>query len=77
MASPPPVPRTLSELRASGWSSRSVRDEICANLLEKLRRKERLFPGVIGYEESVIPAVENALLCGHDLIFLEIGRAHV
>jgi len=76
MASPPALPRTLCELQASGWTSRSVRDEIRANLLERLRRGESLFPGVIGYEESVIPAVENALLCGHDLIFLgERGQA--
>ncbi len=73
--SPPPA-RTLGELRASGWHSRPVREELRANLLERLRRGEALFPGILGYDDSVVPAVENALLCGHDLIFLgERGQA--
>ncbi len=76
MSHPGDLPRTLGELRESGYASRSVRSEIRANLLEALRRGESLFPGVLGYEETVIPAVENALLCGHDLIFLgERGQA--
>jgi magnesium chelatase subunit I len=75
---PPPadLPQTVAELRESGWVSRSVRDELRDNLLVRLRSGEPLFPGVLGYEDSVIPAVENALLCGHDLIFLgERGQA--
>ncbi len=76
MSVPPALPRTLGELRESGWRSRSVRDELRENLLARLQSGEPLFPGVLGYEETVIPAVENALLCGHDLIFLgERGQA--
>jgi magnesium chelatase subunit I len=63
-------PATLGELRASGYRPRSVREELRQNLLERLRREEPLFPGMIGYDESVIPAVEHAILAGHDMIFL-------
>jgi magnesium chelatase subunit I len=76
MASAPPAPRTLGELRAAGFRPRSLREELRANLLERLRAGTPLFPGVLGYDDSVVPAVENALLCGHDLIFLgERGQA--
>lgn len=72
----PPAPRTLGELRAAGFARRTVREEIRANLLRKLAAGEALFPGILGYDDTVIPAVENALLCGHDLIFLgERGQA--
>lgn len=71
-----PSPRTLGELRQAGHLPRSLRQEIRTNLLRKLSAGERLFPGIIGYHDTVIPAVENALLCGHDLIFLgERGQA--
>ena len=71
-----PSPRTLGELRKAGFARRTLREEIRANLLLKLSKGEPLFPGIIGYEETVVPAVENALLCGHDLIFLgERGQA--
>ena len=73
---PKPTHRTLGELRAAGCRPRTLRDEIRANLLARLREGEPLFPGIHGYDDSVIPAVENALLCGHDLIFLgERGQA--
>jgi magnesium chelatase subunit I len=76
MCMPKPTHRTLGELRAAGFRSRTLREEIRANLLERLRKSEPLFPGIHGYDDSVIPAVENALLCGHDLIFLgERGQA--
>jgi magnesium chelatase subunit I len=76
MPSAPPAIRTLGELRASGYRPRSVREELRANLLRRLREGAPLFEGILGYEESVIPALENALLCGHDLIFLgERGQA--
>jgi magnesium chelatase subunit I len=69
-------PTTLGELRASGWVSRPVKDEIRLNAIEKIRRGEPLFPGVLGYEETVLPQLENALLAGHDVIFLgERGQA--
>jgi magnesium chelatase subunit I len=71
-----PTQRTLAELRAAGAKPRTLREEIRANLLARLREGKPLFPGILGYDDSVIPAVENALLCGHDLIFLgERGQA--
>ncbi|HEY6057927.1 MAG TPA: hypothetical protein VIV06_07830 [Candidatus Limnocylindrales bacterium] len=63
-------PSTLGELRASGYEPRSVKEELRANLMARLAAGEDLFPGVIGYEETVIPAVENAILAGQDLVFL-------
>ncbi|MEM7412479.1 MAG: sigma 54-interacting transcriptional regulator [Myxococcota bacterium] len=73
----PPEPTTLGALRNSGAAPlRSVREEIRTNLLDRLRNGKQIFHGVLGYEDTVIPAVENALLCGHDLIFLgERGQA--
>jgi magnesium chelatase subunit I len=76
MASAPPAARTLAELRASGYAPRSLRAEIHANLVARMREGTPLFPGILGYDDTVIPAVENALLCGHDIIFLgERGQA--
>ncbi len=67
---------TLGELRASGWESRSVMDELRANAIKKVAAGEPLVDGVIGYEETVLPQLENALLAGHDVIFLgERGQA--
>ena len=60
MRSAPPTPRTLGELRASGWSPRPVRDELRSNLLARLRAGEPLCDGVLGYQDSVLPALENA-----------------
>ena len=72
----PPELRTLGELKASGWVPKSLRSEVLENLEKHLRGGEPLFPGILGYEETVVPAVQNALLCGHDLIFLgERGQA--
>jgi magnesium chelatase subunit I len=69
-------PRTLGELRASGYRPRTVRDEIRANLKRKLATREPLFPGIVGYERTVIPGVVNALLAGHDFILLGLrGQA--
>jgi magnesium chelatase subunit I len=62
--------QTLGELKASGYKTRSVKDEMRANLIEKLRRGERLFPGILGYEETVIPQLINAILSKHNLILL-------
>ncbi len=68
--------KTLGELRRAGHRPRTLREELRANLLEQLRKGEPLFPGILGYDDTVVPAVENALLCGHDLIFLgERGQA--
>ncbi|MEN8158792.1 MAG: sigma 54-interacting transcriptional regulator [Myxococcota bacterium] len=72
----PPKERTLGALRQAGHGPRTLREELRANLLARLGKGEPLFPGILGYDDSVIPAVENALLCGHDLIFLgERGQA--
>ena len=69
-------PRTIRELRASGYGVRPVREEMRSNLIRKIRNKETLFPGVIGFEETVLPYVENAILSGQDIIFLgERGQA--
>jgi magnesium chelatase subunit I len=69
-------PTTLGQLRASGWVSRSVKDEVRENAIERIRDGVALFPGVLGYEHTVLPQLENALLAGHDVIFLgERGQA--
>lgn len=63
-------PRTLRELRESGYRSTSVKRELRRNLLNKLRRKEPMFPGILGYDETVIPQIEHAILSQHDILFL-------
>lgn len=69
-------PTTLGELRASGWVSRPVKAEVRANAIARMRTGAALFPGVIGYDDTVVPQVENALLAGHDIVFLgERGQA--
>jgi len=69
-------PSTLGELRASGWRSRSVKEELRGNLLVRLGEGASIFPGVVGFDETVLPAVENAILAGQDLVFLgERGQA--
>ncbi len=69
-------PTTLCELRASGWESRPVKEEVRRNAIARIRAGELLFPGVQGYEDTVLPQLENALLAGHDVIFLgERGQA--
>ena len=67
---------TLGELKASGWVSRPVNEEIRANAVARISAGEPLFDGVLGYEQTVMPQLENALLAGHDVIFLgERGQA--
>src|SRR5499427_8236921 len=69
-------PSTVGELRQSGYTPRSVKTEIRQNLIRKLERGERIFPGIVGYEETVLPQIENALLSGQDFILLgERGQA--
>jgi len=68
--------QTLGELRSSGYASRSVKDEMRANLIAKLKSGGRLFPGIVGYDESVIPQIVNAVLARHNFIFLGLrGQA--
>jgi len=70
------LPRTLAELRASGWQSRSVKDELRANFTRMLRDGNELFPGIVGYDDTVIPSINIAVLAGHDMLFLgEKGQA--
>jgi magnesium chelatase subunit I len=67
---------TLGQLRESGWESLPVKEEIRRNAIAKIREGEPLFPRVLGYEDTVLPQLENALLAGHDVIFLgERGQA--
>jgi len=69
-------PETLGALRESGWESVPVRDEMRRNAIARIRSREPLFPRVLGYENTVGPQLENALLAGHDVIFLgERGQA--
>ncbi len=69
-------PATLGDLRASGWESRPVKEEIRANAVRSLGDHRPLVEGVVGYEDTVLPQLANALLAGHDMIFLgERGQA--
>src|SRR5687767_874583 len=68
--------RTVGELKANGYRSVSVKDELRANLIGKLKRGERLFPGIVGYDETVVPQLVNAVLARHNLILLGLrGQA--
>jgi magnesium chelatase subunit I len=69
-------PVTLGQLRESGWESIPVKEEVRRNAVARIAAGEPLFPAVLGYEETVLPQLENALLAGHDVIFLgERGQA--
>src|SRR5215210_4473038 len=69
-------PRTLRELRAARYQTHSVKDELRLNLIRKLRTGEKLFPGIVGYEETVIPQLINAILSRHNIILLGLrGQA--
>jgi len=71
-----PQPTTIAELRSFGWHSRTVKDELRANLLARLAEDGEVLPGIVGYDDSVLPAIENAILAGQDLVFLgERGQA--
>src|SRR5947199_5079444 len=69
-------PRTLGELKASGYRRESVKDEMRRNLVARIRAGEPLFPDILGYEETVLPQVQNGILSKHDLLFLGLrGQA--
>ena len=69
-------PTTIGALRESGYRSRSVKEEMRANLIRSLAGQRPLFPGIVGYEGTVIPQIENAVLSGQDVILLgERGQA--
>jgi len=68
--------KTLGELKKSGYRPRTIKEELRQNLILRLKSKEKTFPGIIGYEESVIPDVERALLSKHNILFLGLrGQA--
>ncbi len=69
-------PRTLGDLRASGFRSETVKDEMRRNLIAMIRRGDDLFPEILGYEETVVPQIQNAILSKHDMLFLGLrGQA--
>src|SRR6266403_5662669 len=69
-------PRTIGELRASGYQPKTVKQELRDNLIARLKKGAGLFPGIVGYDESVLPQIENAILSGQDIVFLgERGQA--
>ena len=69
-------PRTLKELRESGWKSKSVKQELRDNFVRALAEGDDLFPGIVGYDDTVIPEISLAVLAGHDMLFLgEKGQA--
>src|SRR5882672_6894698 len=68
--------KTLGELKASGYQPKSIKEEIRQNLIAKLQKHESTFPGIVGYEDTVIPDVERALLSKHNILFLGLrGQA--
>jgi magnesium chelatase subunit I len=69
-------PTNLGELRAAGYAPRTIREEMRQNLIARMRRGDELFPGIVGYKQTVIPQIENAILSGQDIILLgERGQA--
>ena len=63
-------PTTLRELRTSGWRSKSVKREMYDNFMRMLAGGEELFPGIIGYEDTVVPEINLGLIAQHDMLFL-------
>src|SRR3954465_10623244 len=71
-----PSPATVGQLKATGYRPSSVKDELRRNVIRKLKAGEELFPGIIGYRDSVIPQIINGILSKHDLLFLGLrGQA--
>jgi magnesium chelatase subunit I len=71
-----PADTTLGELRAAGYRPRTVKEELRANLLSRIRQGQTFLPGILGYDETVLPQLENAILAGQDVILLgERGQA--
>lgn len=69
-------PTTLGALRASGWESRTIKEELRTNAIDRIRNGVELFPGIMGYEDTVLPQLEHAVLAGHDVVLLgERGQA--
>src|ERR1041385_662171 len=71
-----PRPATAGQLKETGYRPSSVKDELRRNVIRKLKAGEELFPGIIGYRDSVIPQIVNGILSKHDLLFLGLrGQA--
>src|SRR3954469_12158541 len=69
-------PATLGQLQESGWKSMPVKEEVRRNAAARIAAGQPLVDGVLGYEDTVLPQLENALIAGHDIIFLgERGQA--
>src|SRR5204863_189303 len=64
------APATLGQLLESGYRARTTKEEIRSNLIDRLRSGETAFPGIVGFDDSVLPELETALLAGHDLMLL-------
>ena len=69
-----PSSKTLGELKKSGYKFLSIKDELRENLISKLKNKAPIFNGIFGYEETVIPEIERAILSRHNILFL--GLVH-
>lgn len=71
-----PQAKTLGELRATGYTSRSVKQELRENLIKKLKNKEEVFPGIIGFDDTVLPDIQRAVLSRHSILLLGLrGQA--
>jgi magnesium chelatase subunit I len=71
-----PRPTTLRDLKSSGWAPRPVKQELRENFTDALAKGDALFPGIVGYDDTVLPEIVNAVLAGHDMLFLgEKGQA--
>src|SRR5437660_4726464 len=71
-----PRPATVGQLKETGYRPASVKDELRRNVIRKLKAGEELFPGIIGYRETVLPQIVNGILSKHDLLFLGLrGQA--
>src|SRR5271154_7091856 len=76
LAPPSDFPASIADLRASGWESVPVAEEMRRNTARLIAAGETLVPGVLGFEDTVVPQLENAILAGHDIILLgERGQA--
>src|ERR1700759_3866735 len=68
--------KTLGQLKESGYKSKSIKDELRDNLIDKLKKKENIFKGIVGYEDTVIPEIERAILSRHNMNLLGLrGQA--
>src|SRR3954463_4577700 len=71
-----PHPATVGQLKETGYRPMSVKDELRKNLIRKLKAGEELFPGILGYRDTVIPQIINGILSKHDMLFLGLrGQA--